>query len=111
MASIIRKIRPWLVIVIGFILFWPFLISHFFMSAANLPQFWITVILMFNLIGIPAFLLLWGPLILLSAKNSTRHWSCYLVVIVAMAVTAGGLTTLYLDQHLIWPILLLWFSS
>ena len=52
-----------------------------------------------------------GSLILLSAKNSTRHWSCYLVVIVAMAVTAGGLTTLYLDQHLIWPILLLWFSS
>ena len=82
----------------------------FFMSAANLPQFWITVIFMFNLMGIPAFLLLWGPLIILSTKNSTRHWSRYLAVIVAMAVTAGGLAVLYLDQHLIWPILLLWFS-
>ena len=80
------------------------------MSAANLPQFWVTVILMLNLIGIPAFLLLWGPLILLSVIISTRHWSGYLAVIVALAVTTGGLTTLYLDQHLIWPILLLWFS-
>ena len=80
------------------------------MSAANLPQFWITVILMLNLIGITAFLLLWGPLILLSAIISTRHWSGYLAVIIAIAVTTGGLTTLYLDQHLIWPILLLWFS-
>ena len=43
-------------------------------------------------------------------KNTARHWSGYIAVIVAMAVTAGGLAILYLDRQLILPIILLWFS-
>ena len=80
------------------------------MSAANLPQFWITLIFMLNLMGIPGYLLLWGPLIILSTNNSTQRWSGYLSVIVATAVTAGGLTMLYLDRHLILPKFSLWLS-